>query len=134
MVLPPDFARNPRIRDILLRQDPDEFIAVMQKWAQAFNYRDDTPMPGITAEDFARLTMPVLLFRSGKSDMAHTRRTSEWVHELLPNATLQEPPWGDHEWLDRVEANFKDPTAGLFRSMPKLVPQITEFAKKIGHI
>src|SRR5579872_2418790 len=48
-------ARNPRIRDILLRQDPDEFIAVMQKWAAAFNYREDTPMPGISAADFAKL-------------------------------------------------------------------------------
>jgi pimeloyl-ACP methyl ester carboxylesterase len=91
-------SRNPRIRDILLAQDPDDYIAVMQKWAQTFNYRDDTPMPGMTDADWAKLTMPILVFRSGKSDMAHTRRTSEWVHELLPNSTLREPPWGDQEW------------------------------------
>jgi 2-hydroxy-6-oxonona-2,4-dienedioate hydrolase len=29
-------ARNPRNRDILLAQDPDQFIATMQKWAAAF--------------------------------------------------------------------------------------------------
>ncbi len=30
--------------------------------------------------------------------MAHTRRTSEWVHELIPGSILAEPPWGDQEW------------------------------------
>ena len=28
--------RNPRIRETLLRQDPDAFIEVMQKWGKAF--------------------------------------------------------------------------------------------------
>src|SRR5690606_3649090 len=66
-------ARNPRIRDILLAQDPDEYIAVMQKWGKAFAYSDESPVPGMSAGDFGKLTMPVLVFRSGKSDMAHTR-------------------------------------------------------------
>ncbi|MEW9854652.1 alpha/beta fold hydrolase [Novosphingobium sp. M1R2S20] len=91
-------ARNPKIRDILLAQDPDEFIETMQQWGKAFAYRDDTPVPGMTASDFARLTMPVLTFRSGKSDMAHTRRTSEWTHEMLPHSRLVEPPWREDEW------------------------------------
>jgi len=123
-------ARNPRIRDILLRQDPDEFIAVMQKWAAAFNYRDDTPMPGIGADDFAKLTMPVLVFRSGKSDMAHTRRTSEWVHELLPNSTMQEPPWGDQEW-NYVSTFPNDVTArrGRFERWPLIAPDVLKFLK-----
>ena len=86
-------ARNPRIRDILLAQDPWEYIDVMQKWGKAFAYSDESPVPGMSEAEFARLTMPVQVFRSGRSDMAHTRRTSEWVHELLPNSTLVEPPW-----------------------------------------
>lgn len=121
-------ARNPRIRDILLRQDPDEFIAVMQKWAAAFTYRDDTPMPGLTAADFARLTMPVLVFRSGKSDMAHTRRTSEWVAELLPNCTFREPPWGDQEW--NYVSTFPNDIAarrGRFERWPLIAPPVLEF-------
>lgn len=121
-------AKNPRIHDILLRQDPDEYIATMQKWAQAFNYRDDTPMPGLTAEDFARLTMPVLVFRSGKSDMAHTRRTSEWVHELLPNSTMMEPPWGDQEW-NYVSTFPIDPAnrRGRFERWPLIAPMVLEW-------
>ena len=122
--------RNPRIRDILLGQDPEEYIAVMQKWAQAFGYRDDTPMPGIAAEDFARLTMPVLVFRSGKSDMAHTRRTSEWVHELLPNSAIQEPPWGDQEW-NYVSTFPVNPAErrGRFERWPLIAPPVLDYLK-----
>jgi pimeloyl-ACP methyl ester carboxylesterase len=124
-------AKNPRIRDILLAQDPDEFIDTMQKWGKAFNYSDETPMPGISAADFARLTMPVLVFRSGKSDMSHTRRTSEWVHELLPNSTLQEPPWGDQEWND-VSAFPIDPAnrRGRFERWPLIAPDILAFLSR----
>ncbi|MFA7603571.1 MAG: alpha/beta hydrolase [Novosphingobium sp.] len=123
-------ARNPRIRDILLRQDPWEYIDVMQKWAAAFTYRDDTPMPGLTPADFAKLTMPVLVFRSGRSDMAHTRRTSERVHELLPNAILREPPWGDQEW--NYVSTFPNDVAarrGRFERWPLIAPDVLEFLR-----
>ena len=123
-------AKNPRMRDILLREDPWEYIEKMQKWGAAFNYSTETPMPGITAEDFARLTMPVLVFRSGKSDMAHTRRTSEWVHELLPNSTMREPPWGDQEW-NYVSTFPIDPAnrRGRFERWPLMAPVVLEFLK-----
>ena len=121
-------SRNPRIRDILLRQDPDTFIETMQKWARAFNYSDETPMPGISPAEFATLTMPVLIFRSGKSDMAHTRRTSEWVHELIPGSTLREPPWGDQEW--NYVSTFPNDIAarrGRFERWPLIAPSVLEF-------
>jgi pimeloyl-ACP methyl ester carboxylesterase len=122
--------RNPRIRNILLAQDPDTYIATMQTWAEAFGYRSDTPMPGISAEEFASLTMPVLVFRSGKSDMAHTRRTSEWVHELLPNSVLREPPWGDQEW-NYVSTFPIDPAnrRGRFERWPLIAPDVLEFLR-----
>jgi len=123
-------SRNPRIRDILLRQDPWEYIDIMQRWGAAFNYSETTPMPGISAEDFGKLTMPVLVFRSGRSDMAHTRRTSEWVHELLPNSTMKEPPWGDQEW-NYVSTFPIDVAArrGRFERWPLIAPPVLEFLK-----
>jgi pimeloyl-ACP methyl ester carboxylesterase len=120
--------RNPRIRDILLRQDTDSFIARMQSWGAAFGYRDDTPMPGMTPDDFARLTMPILIFRSGKSDMAHTRRTSEWVHELLPNSTMMEPPWPDQEWNNCSEIP-NEPGRGRFERWPLIAPDVLAFLR-----
>lgn len=122
--------RNPRIRDILLRQDPDEYIETMQKWGKAFAYSDESPVPGMGPEDWARLTMPVQVFRSGKSDMAHTRRTSEWVHELLPNSQMFEPPWGDQEW--NYVSTFPDDIAkrrGRFERWPLIAPLVLEFLK-----
>ena len=124
----PQIAANPRIRDILLAHDPEQYIDTMQRWGKAFAYSDSSPVPGMEAADFARLTMPILTFRSGKSDMAHTRRTSEWTHELLPNSTLIEPPWGDQEW-NYVSTFPIDPAnrRGRFERWPMLAPMLTEF-------
>ncbi len=123
-------ARNPRLRDILLAQNPDQFIATMQQWGKAFAYSDDSPVPGMSAADFARLTMPVQVFRSGHSDMAHTRETSEWVHRLLPNSQICEPPWGDQEW--NYVSTFPDDIAarrGRFERWPLIAPAVLDFLK-----
>lgn len=121
-------ARNPNVRDTLLAQDPDAYIATMQRWGKAFAYSDASPVPGMTEADFARLTMPFLTLRSGKSDMAHTRETSEWVHRLLPNSTMAEPPWGDQEW--NYVSTFPVDTAarrGRFERWPLLAPMLVDW-------
>ena len=119
-------ARNPRNRDIILAQDVDAFVAKMQQWAAAYGYSDSSPVPGVTAPDFARLKMPVLVFRSGKSDLSHTRRTSEWVHELIPHSKLVEPPWPDQEW-NNCSAIPNAPGRGRFERWPLLGPRLLEF-------
>ena len=121
-------ARNPRNRDIILAQDVDAFVAKMQQWAAAYGYSDSSPVPGVTAADFARLKMPVLVFRSGKSDLSHTRRTSEWVHELIPHSTLVEPPWPDQEW-NNCSAIPNAPGRGRFERWPLLAPRLLEFLR-----
>ncbi|WP_159976692.1 MULTISPECIES: alpha/beta fold hydrolase [unclassified Novosphingobium] len=123
-------ARNPKVRETLLAQDADAYIAVMQRWAKAFAYSDASPVPGLAEADFARLTMPVMTFRSGHSDMAHTRETSEWVHRLLPNSTLFEPPWGDQEW--NYVSTFPVDTAarrGRFERWPLMAPMLLDWLK-----
>jgi pimeloyl-ACP methyl ester carboxylesterase len=119
-------SRNPRNRDIILAQDPDIFIETMQRWARAYTYSDASPVPGMAAADYARLTMPVRIYRSGKSDISHTRRTSEWVHALIPGSTLAEPPWGDQEWNERSVS----PDHALFRNWPRLAPELLAFTAK----
>lgn len=118
--------RNPRNRDILLRQDPEQFIARMQQWALAYASSEHSPVPGMEPADFAKLTMPALIFRSGKSDLSHTRRTSEWVHELIPHSKLIEPPWPDQEWNERMMVP-PGPDRALFGNWPKLAPFILDF-------
>lgn len=121
-------AKNPRNRSILLAQDPEAFIAKMQQWASAYTYTHTSPVPGMQAQDFKRLKMPTLVFRSGKSDMHHTRRTSEWVHELLPRSTIVDPPWPDQEW-NQCQAIPHEPGRGRFERWPMLAPMLLEFLR-----
>lgn len=121
-------SRNPKIRDILMAQDPWEFIDVMQKWGKAFAYSDESPVPGMSMEEFETLTMPIRVFRSGKPDMAHTRATSEWVHRLLPNSELVEPPWREDEWnYVSTFPNEIENRRGRFERWPLIAPMVLEF-------
>jgi hypothetical protein len=72
------------------------------------------------------MELPALVFRSGASDPHHTRATSEHLAELLPAAQLVEPPWGDREWNDRVEAAGAG--VGIFSRWPLLAPQLIDWA------
>lgn len=123
-------ARNPQNRDIILAQNPDRFIEKMQQWAAAYGYSESSPVPGMSVEDFQRLaSLPVLVFRSGESDVSHTRRTSEWVHRLIPDSQLIEPPWPDQEW-NNCMAIPNDPGRGRFERWPMLAPQLIEFLRQ----
>jgi hypothetical protein len=101
----------------------------MQQWAAAYGYSDSSPVPGMSDRDFARLTMPVVVFRSGKSDISHTRRTSEWVHELISHSQLVEPPWPDQEW-NNCQAIPSEPGRGRFERWPLLAPMLLDFLRK----
>jgi pimeloyl-ACP methyl ester carboxylesterase len=121
--------RNPKNRDIILSQDKDEFIETMQRWAGFYIPREDSPVPGMSPADFARLTMPVLIYRNGKSDIAHHRNTTEGVHKLIPGSELRDAPWPDEEWNERSTAAHTGAAQGLFVGWPRLAPYILEFTK-----
>jgi hypothetical protein len=74
----------------------------------------------------AALRMPVMVLRSGESDFHHPRETSETVHAMISGARIDEPPWGDREWIERMQAASRG--EGLFAWWPLLAPQILEFA------
>jgi pimeloyl-ACP methyl ester carboxylesterase len=119
--------RNPKNRDIILAQDPERFIENMERWALAYMPSKISPVPGMSPEDFARLRMPVLIYRSGTSDLSHTRRTSEWVHELIPGSTMVDPPWPDSEWNERSTFAAKNGGSGHFAGWPLIAPPILDF-------
>jgi 2-hydroxy-6-oxonona-2,4-dienedioate hydrolase len=116
--------KNPRNRDIILAQDPAKFIQTMERWAAFYFPSEVSPVPGLTPAAFASLRMPALIYRSGTSDLSHTRRTSEWLHELIPHSELREPPWPDDEW------NRRSGTPGIFSGWPALAPAILEFTSR----
>ncbi len=122
-------ARNPRNRELILKWNVDDFIARMQLWAEGYAYSRSSPVPGISADQFARMTMPAVVLRSGKSDLSHTREASEQTAALLPNAQLVEPPWPDQEWNNcgRIPS---EPGRGRFERWPLLAPMILAFLDK----
>ena len=81
----------------------------------------------MTPESFRKIRVPTMVLRSGKSDLSHTRKTSEDVHAMIAGAIIAEPPWGDTEWNSRGPLKAKE---GLFGNWPKLAPQILNFTKK----
>jgi pimeloyl-ACP methyl ester carboxylesterase len=119
--------RNPRNRDIFLAQDPREFIATLERWMLAYVPDPDQPVPGLSVDECAGVTVPTLVFRSGASDPHHTRATSERLAEVIPGARLVEPPWPDDEWNQRGIA-AQAGTGALFERWPLLAPQLLEFA------
>src|SRR5262245_30673111 len=126
----PDWAevieKNPANRQRILDQDRDEFIATMERWMLAYCPQPDQHVPGLP-DDVARgITVPTIVFRSGASDPNHPRATTEAVADLLPNARLVEPPWGDREWIERQAT--REQTGGIFSGWPQLAPQLLAWA------
>ena len=98
----------------------------MKQWAKGYFPRENSPVPGLVPSDLAALSMPVMVLRSGISDFHHPRETSEAVHSMIPGSQIAEPPWGDREWIDRLQAAARG--EGLFARWPLLAPQILRFA------
>lgn len=126
-------ARNPRARDVLLAQEPRAFIAKMQDWAFFFTPNAQSPVPGMTPDDFAQLTMPVLIFENGRSDLSHTRETSDRVHALIPGSRMVEAPWPDDEWNRRTAAAQAE-GRGLFEGWPALAPALLDFTADVAEV
>jgi pimeloyl-ACP methyl ester carboxylesterase len=120
--------RKPHNRDIILAQDPKAFIETMERWAAVYVPSKDSPVPGMTPDDYRRIAMPTLVLRSGSTDIFHPRRTSEWLHEMIPQSKIIDPPWPDGEWNSRVLANRRK-EGGLVDRWPLLAPTILDFTR-----
>jgi hypothetical protein len=99
----------------------------MERWMAAYAPREGYVVPGLPNSAIEAIDVPSLVFRSGLSDANHTRATSEAVAGLLPDASLVEPPWEDHEWVERSRAARESGTS-LFVRWPRLVPQLVEWS------
>jgi hypothetical protein len=122
-------ARNPKNREILLAQDPTQFIAAMERWADAFNPPPGVLVPGLGPESFARVTMPVLIYTSSPKDIFHPDWTSVKLHEMIPQSQLIDPPWTEDEflahWVECAKA-----MSGHLTIWPRLAPSILEFVAR----
>ncbi|MDQ1360342.1 MAG: hypothetical protein QOJ44_719 [Acidimicrobiaceae bacterium] len=119
---------NPANRERFLSLDPRAFIQTLERWMQAYCVGPNELVPGMPDDQYGKVTVPTMIFRSGASDPHHTRATSERLHELMVGSRLVEPPWGDDEWNLRSDA-ARAGTGFLFEHWPQLAPQLLEFAE-----
>ena len=122
---------DPRKRAAFLKQDVDEFIATMERWATTFIPSGDSPVPGMSVNDFKRLTMPTLIVRGAVTDIYHPAYISEAVHELIPHSEITDPPWDDDSPM-RCLAHSQSTGTGTspFMEWPMLAPLIIDFTSR----
>ena len=123
--------RNPRNRDTILSQDRDWFIARMEKWASVFVPVENSPVPGMSPQDFGKLTMPVLIFRGSPKDLYHPAHIAEWVHRLVPHSEMIDAPWAEDAFERRMIAAAQT-GSGHFLDWPLLAPATLEFTGHSG--
>ncbi len=97
----------------ILAQDPDEFIATMERWMMAYTDGMNDVVPGLTpAAAAACWTCRRWCCAAAESDFHHPRSTSEAVAAALPGPRSAEPPWGDREWRERQDERTGASPAG----------------------
>jgi pimeloyl-ACP methyl ester carboxylesterase len=115
-------ASNPRNRDYMLGFDRQAFVALMDRWAAGYIPSPDSPVGGLTKDDFAKLTIPAMILRGSPRDLYHPAWVCEQVAELMPNARLVDPPWPLDIFAERMTDG-----KGLFSDWPLLAPQVIDF-------
>ena len=82
-------------RDLLLAQDPREFIATMERWMEAYCACTGELVPGLPDDDARRLDLPALVFRSGavrREPSTRHRRSSSPRCSRTPSSSNRRGP------------------------------------------
>jgi pimeloyl-ACP methyl ester carboxylesterase len=122
--------RNPANRARMLDLDPKQFAATMERWMAAYSPSAEHPIPGLTVDEIRQVSVPTLVFRNSDTDPIHSRATSDIVAELIPQARLVEPPWGDLYWRERFEGGSRGES--WCGPWPVLVPALVEWGDTIA--
>ena len=120
-------SRNPGNRERLLDQDPQTFVATMQRWAKSFFPIDDSPVPGLSEAQLGSIGVPTVILNSGKSDMHHPRYLTEALSKLIPGAKLDDPPWQDTAWNDLLESEGMT----MYKDWALLAPKLIAHAQTV---
>ncbi|HLR93295.1 MAG TPA: alpha/beta hydrolase [Jiangellaceae bacterium] len=109
--------------------DPDEFLAVMLRWLNAFVSKPGQTIPGVDDEMFDRITVPTLIIRGGENDWDHPKRTSLEVHCLIKGSQLIDPPWPEDAWERAAEKRAKGEVKrfNMFDTWVQAAPALLNF-------
>lgn len=103
-------AANPKSRETLMAMQPQDFIARMERWRQAFNAGAEHPVIGLSPAELRGMTMPACIV-PGK-DPVHPLPAGQAAHRLMPNAEYVEVVSEQRATLDEAFADW-DAKEGL---------------------
>lgn len=83
-------AANPANGPRVMRMDPAQFIAVMQRWLDLFMAGPKEPLLGVSADDLRSITVPVIVIPG--NDKTHAAVNGRAAHALIPGCELFELP------------------------------------------
>lgn len=113
---------NPANRAILEALDPDEFVALMLRWLDAFVPKPGQTIAGVDDHEFAAITAPTLIIRGGENDIDHPKRTSLEVHSLIRSSIVVDPPWPEDTWERAFAGEYP-----FFSTWPLAAPLFDDF-------
>jgi pimeloyl-ACP methyl ester carboxylesterase len=123
--------RNPRNRDILMRQDAKKFVATMEKWAESYQPPERYALPGASREQLAEIRFPVMIFKNSPLDFFHRAPVTEWAHSAIPHSVLIDLPWQEDVFAKRMkEAVSSGSGVGHFTDWPDLAPDLLKFVEQ----
>jgi pimeloyl-ACP methyl ester carboxylesterase len=111
---------NPANRDVLLKMNPERFIAVMSHWREYFLQGADLPVIGATESELQSVNVPACIVPG--NDKTHGRQTGENLGRLLQKSEVHvlfpkhydEPLSPREEWDEKAGE-----MAGLFADFIK---------------
>ncbi len=95
---------NPQARDALMAFDPQDFIARMERWRQAFQAGADHPVIGLSPAELRSMTMPTCIVPG--MDPVHPTAAGQAAHRLLPNAEYAEVVTEQRATLDEAFSDW----------------------------
>ena len=114
---------NPQVRDALTAYDPQDFIARMDRWRQAFQAGADHPVIGLSPAELRSMTMPACI--APGMDPVHPLAAGQAAHRLMPNAEYAEVVTEQRATLDEAFADW-DAREGL------LAARFIDFLRRQG--
>lgn len=134
---PSDWPTGPaqvRNRERMLAMPVEPFMELMEVWGNEFLVHPGSPVAGMRAQDFARIDVPTLVFRSSPTDLNHPRHTTELVHELIGGSSLVELPFHEDEWDERLAEYQSSGRHTFFRNWVQIAPFVEDFVRSQAHI
>lgn len=86
---------NPNNRDYVANLNPDDYIAVMQRWYDHFKAGANLPVMGVREEELRSIAVPTMIIPG--NDNIHSSKSGHIAHQLIGGSHLHQLPIEDQD-------------------------------------